>query len=587
MFEHFYADLEQLRDRAPEYDRIADAVSKTVRELEATLNGAQAPWGHDDAGKSFSRTYVPEQQQALSDLNSLAQVLHQSGQDLKRLGDNMATTDDAGRRHIENTVQLSPWISASPRLHSNLPDRRAEASPQTTTPVKASPSVRSSLSCVPPVDGAIVDTAAVPDIAGVPAVAPITGQTVSDGAPAQTPHDEKTSADSSPAIGQHQGWSAGKSPGAGHPGGTSGGTHGSTSTRPAAANLPASTPPTTSGMPPVAPSAISRPSRNPWSPQQSFSSPWSARPAADGPANLPPRIAAHTSNTSDIAPPQRPTPPSRSQPPAAKLHAPRRPKWKPVAPGVGSTPTRSQATRLAQEIAERHRLQVFGFDTAGVPDGTLVEIAAALDNVLPRHWPIDLRGIGIGELPDGTTTRMEWDIEPATAYETPPGTTRPPTHLFTARIMLASHAAADPGRLAKAITATEGPGGLATKSAQRPVYSSIVRQLGAALDVAGGFRARRSAHRALILEYLPLRPLSELSLQATVAGFRRWRAQLPSSSFQGSRLDPAAALSASFAEVVLSGTHATPAAKALHRLLVHTAEMNTPTVGAPPRSSEG
>src|SRR5262249_17991446 len=114
----------------------------------------------------------------------------------------------------------------------------------------------------------------------------------------------------------------------------------------------------------------------------------------------------------------------------------------------------SVAARLARKLTERHGVHVFGFDTAGVPENVLTEIVAAVDDVLPRYPEIDLRAIGIDELPDGELTRLEWDsvMRPASSgnaadsadaserFMEPPAS---PTErvLVTARVLLAVHAA--------------------------------------------------------------------------------------------------------------------------------------------------
>lgn len=578
MPERFFADPEQLRRQAPEFDRIADGVSGTVQELEAALAAAGAPWGDDDAGTAFARSYIPEKEQALSDLNTLVQVLQQSGRDLEQLADNLSHMDDMGRQQIANSDPASPRTSATPLPVHVGPGYPSDPFTPTTTPAAQPAPTEPPATTPPPVSS--------------PATVPETADEAPH-VPTGTPGDGQ--ADSFPAHDQQQGQPADGSPRNNPPDSTrdSAPSPSGPPTQQASTNRTAPPQPSAATARPAASAATPRPLPSPWSSPASPTSPWGARPTATGPtgpAARPPRISAPTQGTPGAAPPRIPPRPTQPQSQPTQPQKAEKPDRKPSAPRLAAPLAESLAARLTRELAERHRIWAFGFDTGGVPDETLMELVAAVDTILPRHPQIDLRAIGIGELPDGELTRLEWETEPAAAPGKPsngaaqPPAGNPPHHLFTARIVLAAHAATNPDYLEETLAAAESSRQLAARSARRPVYSSIVRELGAALDVAGAFRAHRSAHRALLLEYLPLHPPSQDSLQGIVTGFRRWRAQLPGRSFRQGRFDPAGALSEAFTEVVLNASQATPAARALHRLLVHTAEANVPTTSQPAKA---
>ncbi|MEU1998871.1 hypothetical protein ABZ511_30930 [Nocardia gamkensis] len=240
----------------------------------------------------------------------------------------------------------------------------------------------------------------------------------------------------------------------------------------------------------------------------------------------------------------------------------------------------SVAARLARELAERHGVRAFGFDTPGVAVEVLTEIVAAVDDVLPRYPQIALRAIGIEELADGGTALLEWDSpDAARDFDGAPDQHLPGAAetLPTARIVLALRAATDLRQLQQTVTTAEDAGLLAPGCARRPVYSSIVRELGRALDGAGRFRARDAARRALLTAYLPqLNPEDKSSLNRTVSGFQEWRSRLSGHSFDRGRFQPAAALAEAFTDVVLNATQAAPPAQVLHRLLVTTANSPAP-----------
>ncbi|MFD8248496.1 hypothetical protein [Nocardia sp. NPDC059691] len=243
----------------------------------------------------------------------------------------------------------------------------------------------------------------------------------------------------------------------------------------------------------------------------------------------------------------------------------------------------SVAARLARELADRHGVRAFGFETPGVAVQVLTEIVAAVDDVLPRYPQIVLRAIGIEELASGETTQLEWDsgATPGDSENAPDSLEKRSSvaseEMLTARIVLAVGAATDPERLQQTVTTADNAGMLAPGCARRPVYSSIVRELGRALDGAGGFRARAAAQRVLVRAYMPqLNPEDKGSLNRTVSGFQEWRSQLSGRSFDRGRFHPAAALAEAFTDVVLNAAEAAPPAQVLHRLLVTTADSPAP-----------
>ncbi len=103
------------------------------------------------------------------------------------------------------------------------------------------------------------------------------------------------------------------------------------------------------------------------------------------------------------------------------------------------------------------------------------------------------------------------------------------------------------------------------------MYETIVRAFGGALDVAGGFRARTEAQRALIAEYLRIHGSKGDTPARVVHGYKRWRNDLSRNCFSDGVFAPESALAEAFVAVELAGEGASGPAKVLHRLLVMTA----------------
>ncbi|MEV6431861.1 hypothetical protein [Nocardia sp. NPDC051463] len=563
MGEQFSADLDRLRALAPGFDRIGAEVKAAVEALRAVVGDEAAPWGDDDTGKAFGKSFVPEQHQALSDLDSLVQVLQQAGGDLRQLADNFEHQDFAGGRQIRD-AGLGTGNSSTrfPGGDGAVPD---QTDPNVmTTPIAAQPSADATARTQPAATAASTPFAAALPTSLPPGTAP-TSDPAAIGTPDGVPATERR-------PGQQEGnRSDPNRPGTGTGGGTGGGGASGTSLNPAHRADAQRTPPVQENAPTATPSAgaSGRPGMAAAAKDVAAST---AEPWSKSAADRPPRVAVPGSGASD-SPPRMPGRPAARPPRKAD-----KPDRKPARPTVDAV--ESVAARLARELSERHSVQAFGFDTFGVPDEVLAEIAAAVHDILPRYPDIDVRAIGIDDLPDGELTRLEWDSapEPTTSVDVSAADDASvmivePTDrvLFTARIVLAARAATDPNYLEQTAVA-DSAGPLALGYLRRPVYSSIVRELGGALDVAGGFRARTAARRALITAYLPgLDPEDRGSLNRTVAGFREWRSQLSGHSFRGGRFEPAAALAEGFTETAMNGGQAAPPARVLHRLLVETA----------------
>ncbi|WP_327147444.1 WXG100 family type VII secretion target [Nocardia sp. NBC_01329] len=542
MGEEFRADPERLRAKVPAFQQLGAEVEALVQRLHDLVSSDAAPWGTDDSGKAFADTFAPEEQRTLSDLNSLTEVIRQTGPDLQQVAANFEQQDLHSAQVLRNTES----------------EIRTGPDPMTVNPVPFG-GLASNVSASAPVSPVSVPTGA----AGKDTVARTPGQVPGAPSPEAGAAGRPPLGESAPAAGgddPSSGTQQQRSPEQPQQRSDPGVRDGQRVEPTAVTASPITTPAqTTTGAGPTAPTPsrigpaaapdVTRPART--GSAASAGSPWSKTTSGGAP-----RVSAAASGPTDT-PPRIPGGP------------PNRPAEKPAEPErrVGEGTVEPIAVRLTRELAERHGVRAFGFDTPGVPPEVLMEMVAAVNDVLPRHPAITLSAIGIADLPGSAATRL--DLEPA---DPGPRDTSPDTVAGgIARITLSVRSAVEPAELERAVRSDEDAGVLAPGCAQRPVYSTVVRELGRVLDAAGGFRARTATRHALVAAYLPLAsPENTDSLARTVSGFREWRAQL-SGAFRGGRFDPEAALAEAFTEVVLDVARASLPARALHRLLVETA----------------
>ncbi|WP_280276752.1 WXG100 family type VII secretion target [Nocardia wallacei] len=537
-------DPDRLLDDAPRFDSIGSDLAAVVRKLRAALSEEGEPWGNDDAGRAFAEAYVPEYKRTMDELNLLVEAVRQAGTDLRHLAENFDNQDRAIGRRIraagDPTRSDSPSLSASD--HGALAHRFG---PSATVPVVAH---QPAGTFVPP-----TATAPVP--------------------PTEQASTRTTSADRSPGSASTPARES-STPQDGYP----------SDQRPLGTdeNLPGRGIEQPSLPGPSAASAARADVVLPRAPQGVLSSPWTKADVAER-RSEPADVAKRATTTAASTPWSTATDRAArvSVPDADAPGSPPRIPGRPVARTDQKTerPTRtpggsggSVANRLARDLAERHGVRAFGFDTPDVALEVLIEIIAAVDDVLPRYPQIPLRAIGIEELGGDEVAVLVWDsVTPPRSSPDSPEQSRP-----TPYIAFAIRAATDPKQLEHTITAAEHAGLIAPGCAQRPVYSSIVRELGRTLDAVGHFRARAAAHRALLTAYLPgTSHADKSSLQRTVSGFRAWRSHLSDRSFDRGRFRPAAALAEAFTDVQLNDARATPPAQVLHQLLVTTANSAT------------
>ncbi|MEU1549295.1 WXG100 family type VII secretion target [Nocardia sp. NPDC005745] len=555
MAESLSVDPAQLRESAAELRQAAEDAERVANELKAALADEGEFWGDDEAGETFAHTYKPGADRTLEGFDDLVADIRAMSSAMKHAADAFEDGDHYGRQNIRNSADDGiPYTNAPSR------NRSAGPIPQATS---SEPLSHTNDSARPPAtphrpangDSARPHPDAPNNRGGVDTQQPLaSGQQppASGQQPAAAGQEPAESGQQPPEAGQPDD-STSNSPKTDAPEDKSGDqppaaetgsptTPGNGTERQGAS---ANTPTGKQAGPQTMPGGRNdsgKPSANtPWT-RNGSGTPWAKAPSPSGaPVNeTPPRVS----------PPRAP-----DRPPAGKKpeQAPKRREQKraPKPAGVRARrATDAEAMRIAREMAARHNIEIVGFDAAGIAAATVQDIADAVDTVLPRMQAA-LRGIEIRDV-TGSLSAVE---NRGSAEQS--GAVAP-------WIVLAHSAVLDPRMLAGRSRATTRSGA----ARRRPMYAAILRELGAAIDLTGGFRAHKEAQRALITEYVRINDPRGETLSRVVAGYKRWRAQLGDNCFEQGLFLPGRALAEGFAAVESSEDEANGPQKVLGRLLV-------------------
>ncbi|MFC9432370.1 hypothetical protein [Nocardia sp. NPDC057030] len=519
-------DVDTLTRLARQYVVLADEMHETIQNLTFRLAAHGEPWGDDEPGREFAAQFVPALREVLDGLTTVRSNVHAQGANLAAMIKNLQVADAAvastvGQADPDSSQAVAASAAASP---GSIPPVSSPADSQPTGvrlngsiprspwPVAQSPRPQMSETRSP--------------IPGHPLELP---QTQSAQQNPSSPDQNPNGGPSNPAQArQHQ------------------------IGAPAERQLPRDTSTRATYAPRVAAPTDSVHPRT--GPTPANSGQVTVSPISGAKPPVGPPGPASTQPGADNSSPQSPQSPKRNR---VKTDNPTAKPPKPEARGL--RPER-RPREIARLLRERHSISVSGLDDNAMNETVCAEFAAALDDILPAYPAIDLREAAIAELPDGQMSTAVWN------WRSGPNGPAP----YTARIVLATNVARDPTLLAERVASEVAAGELVAEWAERPVYSTVVRELGCALDVAGHFRARREVQHALIDEHVRSLP-PPLRLRTVIDSYRVWRADLSPHSFYGPRLLPGAALAEAFTEVQLRGPEACAPARVLHRLLTATA----------------
>ncbi|AHH16459.1 hypothetical protein NONO_c16580 [Nocardia nova SH22a] len=522
-------DDARLRALMQEYESMASEARQVYDELRNDFATAGTFWGADELGDSFAETFVPDSRTLLANVNRTLEALEEERKLLAGLMDGFEDVDRRGKTALTDSDPNSqhPWE----------PGQNPAAAPAQARPGPAESTAPS-------------DTA--PSVAGQPrtgATAPeVPGSDRAPGARQPGANSGATPRSSAPSSGDG---------GSDRDGSGTSGTQAPAGSMPPASGVTAR--PDGKGGPSQQDSAAaaSKKTEGARGADARSNTPWSGKPAdrasQSGPGS-PRRVSAPGSRGGRSN--SHPAPKISRNPAAAKRG---RQEDKRAA---ARHATAEEGHELAEVLMRRHGLRVIGFDTPGIELDALREIAAALDDVLTAHPCLDVPEFALDDCGD-KVTRLDWEWDPSGGEKI----------ARVRRLTFDAATAADVETLSGKVSADAERGRISRGSGSRPLYSTIVRELGHALDVTGGLRARPLSQRTLISEYLTIcgDERFDTPLGVVVADFRRWRGDLSEYGFPDGRFDSGPALADAFTEVHMNAGEAGAPARALHRLLVDTA----------------
>ncbi|RMI27707.1 hypothetical protein [Nocardia stercoris] len=376
MADEVWVDAQNVDHVSRQLDDIAAQAAAALADLQATLGGSAAPWGADDLGRTFARTYVPDEHKMLGDLQLTVTNLAAEGANLRDYLSTVDQVDQVGRRSLDPAGPQGPPV---------LPAPVVTAPSRTDAPSGLDTAVPGMDTAVPGTDTAVPGTdTAVP---GVDAAAPDAGRVTTPGP------DSPQAGGPAPGAALPPGAPAGLSPGAEPEAAAPDRLTGNTTVPPVPSGPPGAPTPRTpwtkkavTPNPGPVPGATATPAAA--SSQPPLGSPWS-RPGTGRAGGA--RGAQNPMSRNGIRPP---TPRGRRDRKDALAGR----------TGSGADPV----AMLGRALADRHAVEVSGFDDdAGLDYATVYEFATTVDELLTTYPDRGVEAVAIAELPGADVATRE------------------------------------------------------------------------------------------------------------------------------------------------------------------------------------
>ncbi|MFJ1461372.1 hypothetical protein [Nocardia sp. N2S4-5] len=506
----FQFDPDRIRRQGALLGDLGDRVGGTYAGLRDSLAEVDGCWGDDDLGVAFAESFTPGADQLLANLRAMQESLRETA---RGLIDATHSVEDADQ-NIAGRTDRDPGESSrgdpGPAVGAPQP---SQVAPPLTSGANVSPAATPASS--PPPAPPQTATTEVENSSGGPLSDP-SGQPAGTEQPTPDAGSDEAGEQATPRGGSD---SSHPSPGAASP---------ATGDR---------RPEERSGLPAAVPPPLAE--NNSPRARDGLSAGDSRRAAGAGrqatPWTTPPRTApgAHAAEESG-----RPPAPRSDAPPPRERGQGRPGRDRTAERPVGRSGASAVLGWLARTLAERHGVQVTGFDLPGLEDTAVREFAAAVDRVLTDYPAVVLDRVAVADL-GGDGSPVRWERESRDDRT-------PAVRSIT---------------LDQSVARASAPPDL-------QVYAATVRELASALDSVGAGVVGRRVQRILIAEYLRRAAGRYTTLGEVVRGYRRWRDELNEIFGGADDFDGQRALGCAFADVVLHGVRASAQAQVLHSALV-------------------
>lgn len=97
----FRSDVQQLSDRAMEFEVHSDTARRILRDLRAVLDETEDCWGADEIGRGFAETHRPGADEALRALESTSQRLREMGTKLADVARTYRQVDESAAARLD------------------------------------------------------------------------------------------------------------------------------------------------------------------------------------------------------------------------------------------------------------------------------------------------------------------------------------------------------------------------------------------------------------------------------------------------------------------------------------------------------
>ncbi|WP_297610574.1 WXG100 family type VII secretion target [Nocardia sp.] len=125
MGDTFQLDPNEFGMQAPAFGNASDELAAALRHLQSAIDTEGQCWGSDEPGHQFAKTYQPDANQTVQNVQTLVQILQYTGSQIKTTADTTGVQDLTNGRSIGNSGNpggLQPsGLTSAPQYNPSAP----------------------------------------------------------------------------------------------------------------------------------------------------------------------------------------------------------------------------------------------------------------------------------------------------------------------------------------------------------------------------------------------------------------------------------------------------------------------------------